>query len=171
MRNSVSTDAGAGHLADTDAMSQLALECTVTHVPEQTFAYVVRRVRLGEVAEFVSGALARVREFADAHGGPTGPPMSVSSAPDETDALVLEVGWPVPAGTAAAAPIEIRTLPAAVALVHVHVGPYSDLPALHRELVDQAHHAGYTPVSTPRERYLTSPGDGPPVTEIVWPLA
>src|SRR5205085_688393 len=84
--------------------------------------------------------------------GPTGPPMTISSPPDEAGALVLEVGWPVPAGTAAVAPIEIRRLPAAVALVHVHVGPYDELPALYRELITQAHDAGYTPVSTPRER-------------------
>jgi len=152
-------------------MSVLALEFTVTHVPEQTFAYVVRRVEPGEAAEFIPGAIARVREFADLNGGPTGPPMTISSPPDEAGALVLEVGWPVPAGTAAVAPIEIRRLPAAVALVHVHVGPYDELPGLYRELITQAHDAGYTPVSTPRERYLTTPDDGPHVTEIVWPLA
>jgi hypothetical protein len=152
-------------------MSQLALEFTVTHVPEQTFAYVVRRVALDEAAEFIPGAIAMVRRFADAHGGPAGPAMSISSPPDDTGALVLETGWPVPAGTVAAAPIEIRRLPAIVALVHVHVGPYSELPALYQEFVAQAHDARYTPVSTPRVRYLTTPDDDLPVTEIVWPLA
>jgi effector-binding domain-containing protein len=152
-------------------MSTLALEFTVTHVPEQTFAYVVRRVAPGEASEFVTGAIERVRVFAEAHGGPQGPPMTISSAPDEAGALVLEVGWPVAAGTAAEAPVEVQTLPPGIALVHLHVGGYDELPALYRELLTHAHEAGYVPVGAPRERYLTAPGDGPPVTEIVWPVA
>jgi effector-binding domain-containing protein len=152
-------------------MSSLALDFTVTHASEQTFAYVVRRVAPQEAGEFVHGAIERVRTFADTHGGPQGPPMTVSSAPDEYGALVLEVGWPVAPGTEGEAPVEVRTLPATVALVHVHVGPYDDLPGLYPELFTQAHEQGYTPTAAPRERYLNAPGDGLPVTEIVWPIA
>jgi effector-binding domain-containing protein len=152
-------------------MKTLALEFTVTHVPEQTFAYVVRTVAPGEAPEFIEGALHRVHEFANAHGGAAGPPMTLSTPPDEHGSLNLEVGWPVAAGTQAEPPVEVRTLPATVALVHLHVGPYEELPALYGALYAQAHEQGYTPVSMPRERYLTAPGDGPPVTEIVWPLA
>lgn len=152
-------------------MSTLTLEFTVSHVPEQTFAYVPRTVAAGEAPEFIRGAISRVHTFAEAHGGAAGPPMTLSAAPDEHGALSLEVGWPVAAGTVAEPPIEVRTLPATVAIVHLHVGPYEELPALYGELFAQAHEHGYTPVSMPRERYLTAPGDGPPVTEIVWPVA
>jgi len=152
-------------------MNTATLEFTVTHVPEQTFAYVVRRVGPGEASDFIPGAIARVRRFADAHGGVQGPPMTISTAPDEAGALVLEVGWPVPPGTLAEAPVEVQTLPAAVALVHLHVGSYDELPALYGALLAEAHEQGYSPVAAPRERYLTTPGDGPPVTEIVWPVA
>jgi effector-binding domain-containing protein len=152
-------------------MRTLELELTVAHVPEQAFAYVARLVTPSQADEFVRGALARVRAFADAHGGPVGPPMTLSAGPDEQGALSLEVGWPVAAGTTAEPPVEVRTLPAAVALVHLHVGPNEELPALYGDLLAQAHARGYTPVSMPRERYLTGPGDGPPVTEIVWPIA
>jgi effector-binding domain-containing protein len=151
-------------------MSTLQQEFTVTHVPEETFAYVVRTVAPHEAGEFIQGALARVREFAEAHGGPVGPPMTVPSAPDESGVLTMEAGWPVPAGTPAEPPVGVRTLPATVALVHVHVGPYEDLPALYAALYADAREQGYTPVASPRERYLTRPGDGPPVTEIVWPI-
>jgi len=147
------------------------LDVTVTHVPEQTFAYVVRNVAPDEVPEFVSAALDRVRAFAIEHGGPQGPPMSICSAPDESGSLVIEVGWPVAAGTATQAPIEVQTLPATIALVHVHVGPYDELPSVYGAFHAQAQEAGYTLVGAPRERYLTAPGDGPPVTEIVWPIA
>ena len=152
-------------------MTILAPEFTVTRVPEQTFAYVVRSVALGDVGEFVGGAIERVSGFARAHGGAQGPPMTISSAPDENGIVVLEVGWPVPVGTAPEPPVEVRTLPATDAIVHLHVGPYDDLPELYRELYAQAHEHGLTPAGAPRERYLTAPGDGTPKTEIVWPIA
>jgi len=148
-----------------------ALELTVEDVPEQTFAYVVRTVGLGEVGEFIGGAIERVGEFARAHGGMQGPPMTVCSAPDENGFVVLEVGWPVQAGTEPEPPVEVSTLPATLAIVHVHVGPYDDLPELYRGLYAEAHERGYTLVGSPRERYLSAPGDGPPVTEIAWPIA
>lgn len=152
-------------------MTALSLELTVRQVPEQTFAYVVRSVGLGEVGEFIGGAIERVAGFAGAHGGAQGPPMTVCSAPDENGIVVLEVGWPVRADTAPEPPVEVRTLPATDALVHLHVGSYDELPGLYRELYAQAHERGYTPVGSPLERYLTAPGDGLPKTEIVWPIA
>jgi effector-binding domain-containing protein len=151
-------------------MTTATLDFTVAHVPEQTFAYVVRRVGRGEASEFVPGAIERVRAFAESRGGVTGPPMTISSAPDEAGALVLEAGWPVPAGTLPEAPVEVQTLPATVALVHLHVGSYEELAVLYQSLLRAAHEQGYTPVAAPRERYLTIPGEGPPVTEIVWPV-
>ena len=152
-------------------MTALALDLTVTRVPEQTFAYVVRTVGLADVGEFIGGAIERVGGFARAHGGAQGPPMTICSAPDENDLVVLEVGWPVQAGTPPEPPVEVCTLPATTAIVHLHVGPYADLPQLYRELYAQAHERGHTPVGSPRERYLTGPGDGAPQTEIVWPIA
>jgi effector-binding domain-containing protein len=152
-------------------MNTVALEFTVTHVPEQTFAYVVRSVGLDEVGEFVGGAIERVGDFARAHGGTQGPPMTISSPPDENGSVVLEVGWPVRADTQPEPPVEVCTLPATVAIVNLHVGSYDDLAHLYSELYAQAHEHGYTLSGSPRERYLTAPGDGPPVTEIVWPIA
>jgi effector-binding domain-containing protein len=152
-------------------VSTLALDFTVTHVPEQTFAYVVRHVEPAEIGEFVGGAIDRIARFAVDHGGAQGPPMSVSSAPDEQGGLVLEVGWPVLPGTQPEHPIEVRTLPATVAIVHRHVGPYSDLGgSFYSALFSHAHDEGFTPVTAPRERYIGDE-DGLPVTEIVWPIS
>jgi effector-binding domain-containing protein len=97
--------------------------------------------------------------------------MTISSPPDETGALVLEVGWPVPTGTRAVAPIEVRTLPPTAAIAHLHAGPYDELRGLYRGLYARAREAGYTRGAAPRERYLTAPGDGTPVTEVIWPIA
>ena len=146
---------------------------SITHVCEQTFAYVVRRLEPEQIGEFVRGATARVELFAEGNGGVIGPPMSVAAPPDEDGAITLEVGFEVLPGTPAAPPVEVRTLPATVAIVHRHVGRYETLDgAYYARLFSEAHDQGFTPVSAPRERYLGDDAEtGEPVTEIVWPIS
>ncbi len=153
------------------AAAQLELE--VVQLPAETFAFVVRRVDPEDAGEFIRGAIGRVAEFAGEHGGPVGPPLAISSAPDDEGALVIEAGWPVRGGTTSRPPVEVRVLAPTRAIVHRHVGPYEELDAtFYAELFSQAHDRGLTPVSGARERYLTDPSSGrPPVTEIVWPIA
>ncbi len=153
--------------------SQVALEFEVRELPAETFAFVVRRVEPVDAGEFIGGAIARVGQFAREHGGAAGPPLAISSAPDEEGALGIEAGWPVQPGTLPEPPVEVRTLAPTRAIVHRHEGPYEELgSAFYAELFSQAHDAGYTPVSGPRERYLRGPSSGRlPVTEVVWPIA
>ena len=61
-------------------MLKTAPEFEVVDVPQETFAFVVRRVAPDEVGEFIHGALSRVAEFAADHGGPLGPPMAITTA-------------------------------------------------------------------------------------------
>ena len=153
-------------------MLKTALEYEIVDLPEETFAFVVRRVAPGEVGEFIQGALGRVMKFAVEHGGPQGPPMAITTAPDEYGSLVVEAGWPVAAGVTPAAPVEVRTLHATKAISHRHVGPYEELGGLYADLFAAVHEHGLTPLAGPRERYLNDPSTGePPVTEIVWPIA
>ena len=145
---------------------------SVTDVPEQTFAFVMRRLAPDEIGEFVTGALERVAKFAALRGGVVGPPMSVSAPPDEDGNLGLEVGFPVPAGTKPEPPIEVRTLPATRAFVHRHAGPYEDVDAdFYTGVYTRMLELGYTPAGAPREVYLGGPHVCVPVTEIVWPIA
>ena len=131
-------------------MLKTAPEFEVVDVPQETFAFVVRRVAPDEVGEFIHGALSRVAEFAADHGGPQGPPMAITTAPS----------------------VEVRTLPATRALRHLHVGPYEELGSFYGELFTAAHQQGLTLVSAPRERYLNDPASGEePLTEIIWPLS
>jgi effector-binding domain-containing protein len=153
--------------------SSVALEFEVQELPAETFAFVLRRVDPSDAGEFIGGAIDRVGRFAREHGGPAGPPLAIASAPDEEGALGIEAGWPVQPGTAAEAPIEVRTLSPTRAIVYRHEGPYEDLnSAFYAELFSQAHDAGFTPISGPRERYLQAPSPGRiPVVEVVWPIA
>lgn len=153
-------------------MQRTALDFEVVNLPEQTFAFVVRRVEADQVGEFIAGAIERVAVFAGAHGGLLGPPMAIASAPDEEGELVVEAGWPVAPATEPVAPVEVRRLPATRAAVHRHVGAYEELSDVYGELFSALLESGLTPVSGPRERYLSTPASGePPVTEIVWPVA
>jgi effector-binding domain-containing protein len=154
-------------------MLKAALEFEIVDLPEETFAFVVRRVAPDEVGEFIDGALGRVAEFAAGHGGPQGPPMAITTAPDELGSLVVEAGWPVGSSVEPAAPVEVRTLPATRALRHLYAGPYEELGSgLYADLYTAAHEQGLTPTSAPRERYLNDPATGrEPLTEIVWPLS
>lgn len=153
-------------------MPQTALKIDVVKQPELTFAFVVKCIHADHIGEFVGGAIARVAEFAGRHGGPLGPPMTISSAPDEEGAVVLEVGWPVVPGTHADPPVEVQVLPATRAAVYRHVGEYEELGRVYSELSVALRDAGLSPVSSPRERYLTTPASGDtPITEIIWPVA
>ena len=154
-------------------MLETALECEVVVLPEETFAFVVRPVASGEAAEFIHGALARVAEFATAFGGAQGPPLVITSAPDEFGSRVVEAGWPVAATAVSDGAVEVRTLHATRALRHVHIGPYEKLGGgPYAELFAAAHERGLRLGSGPRERYLDDPGSGEEsVTEIVWPLS
>ena len=145
---------------------------SVIEVPEQTFAFVVRRVAPDEIGQFVAGALDRVAMFAAPRGGVQGPPMSVSAAPDEEGNLALEVGFPVAPGTQPELPVEVRVLPATRAFVHRHAGRYEDLDAeYYAGVYSHMQQLGYSPVGAPREIYLGGPHVCVPVTEIVWPIA
>ncbi len=154
-------------------MLETALEYEVVDLPQETFAFVVRRVAPDEVGEFIRGALSRVAEFAALSGGAQGPPMAITTAPDEYGSLVVEAGWPVAADAGPVAPVEVRTLAATRALRHLHVGPYEELGSgFYAELHAAAHEHGLTLASAPRERYLNDPSTGEePLTEIVWPLS
>lgn len=157
---------------DSHGMTTVEFTHSVTDVPEQTFAFVVRRVAPDEIAEFVTGALERVAKFAALRDGVQGPPMSVSAAPDEEGNLALEVGFPVAPGTHSEPPVEVRVLPATRAFVHRHVGAYQDLDAAYYAgIYSRMQQLDYTPVGAPREIYLGGPYVCVPVTEIVWPIA
>jgi effector-binding domain-containing protein len=154
-------------------MFKTAPKIEIVDLPQETFAFVVRRVEPDEAGEFVHGALSRVAEFAARFGGAQGPPTVISTAPDADGARVVEAGWPVTADAVPAPPVELRTLRATRALRHLHVGPFEELDGeFYADLLETAHEQGLRPMSAPRERYLDDPAAGEEqATEIVWPVS
>jgi AraC family transcriptional regulator len=59
--------------------------------------------------------------------------------------LVWEIGFPVAAGVAAEAPFEIKDIPGALTVVHVHRGPMEDLAAAWPQMIEWIISHGYQP--------------------------
>jgi hypothetical protein len=154
-------------------MLRTSLDFEVVDLPQETFAFVVRRVTPDESGEFIRGALDRVAEFAAAFGGVAGPPTVITTPPDERGARIVEAGWPVAAAAVGDGAVEVRPLHPTRALRLVHVGAREELDgAFYADLYAAAHERGLRPESEPRERYLDdSPGREEPVTEVVWPVS
>jgi effector-binding domain-containing protein len=94
-------------------------------------------------------AFARLGGYLAGRGvTPSGSPIGCYySDPSVGEAnLVWEIGFPVPAGTAAEAPFEIRDLPAASYAVHVHKGPMEEIGPAWGSLIGWVMSNGYQPI-------------------------
>ena len=56
-----------------------------------------------------------------------------------------EMGFPVAAGVTAEAPFEIKDIPGALTVVHVHRGPMEDIGSAWGQMVQWVIGQGYTP--------------------------
>ena len=136
--------------------------------------YAVRRQTVGfdEVSSVISSFIEEVGRWAHSSGCVAGPPLSITSMADG-GRLNVATGWTVDGSQEPPAPIELASYPAARAAVHVHVGPYAELPAVYQQLGPALAAAGLRPGSEPREIYESDPTEVSPeqyVTRIVWPL-
>ena len=145
-------------------MTDDPLEVTVTDVPAATYA-VVRET----VSPPAGATIVRLIDEVRAAVEPTGPPLCMSSMTPE--GLAIAVGWTVADDAAEPpAPVELVRCPAGRAAVHVHVGPYDELPPKYGRLWEQLRADGLEPAGEPREIY-EGQDERAPVTRIVWPLA
>ena len=149
------------------------MDYEVTKVPAATYAVRRETVDFAEVSKVISSFIEEVGRWAHPAGAVTGPPLSITSMSDG-GRLNVATGWTVDGTTEPPAPIELAAYPAGRAAVHVHVGPYAELPAVYQELGPALVSAGLRPGPEPREIYESDPNEIEPeqyVTRIVWPLA
>lgn len=93
-------------------------------------------------------AFGRLGGYLSGRGiAPSGPPFArYFSDPSVGEAnLVWEVGFPVAAGVTAEAPFEIRDLPAALTVIHVHRGPLEELGSAWGQMIEWITGNGYQP--------------------------
>jgi AraC family transcriptional regulator len=139
---------------------------------------IIKRTRVARdnVATALAQILPPVFEAAQQHGlALAGPPFS--RYPEMgMGTVVVEAGFPV------AVPvddlgdgIEALLIPAGLAAVTVHRGPYESLGVTYAAIEQWAVTQGRTLAGPPRENYLTDPGEHPDPatweTEIIQPIA
>ncbi len=149
------------------------MEFEVTEVPEATYAVIRATAELSEVSALIRSFLEQVGEWAMSSGAAAGPPLSITSMA-EGGRLNLATGWTVAGSPGPPAPIELAVYPATRAAVHVHVGPYDDLPDVYRQFGAALAEAGLQPGAEPRELYESDPAvvtdPAQYRTRIIWPL-
>jgi effector-binding domain-containing protein len=104
-------------------------------------------------------AFERLGAFLAAQGvGPSGAPFAryFSDPSVGEDNLEWEVGFPVPAGVTAEAPFAIKDLPASLAAVRVHNGPYEELATAWPDFIQWIASNGYQPAGAPLQIFQDS---------------
>lgn len=147
----------------------------VRQVPARTYVITRDRKPMEELTTVIPQLIGTVAGWIFANGGPDGAPMARVDTPDQDGVTALEVGWP-PAGPAEPPePLVRTTYPETRAVVHRHVGPYTELHGTYAALEKAIAAAGLRPTGPARESYETNPEEEPDtstwVTEIIWPVA
>ena len=126
-----------------------------------TFALTMRvRVSPDQVSEALGWVLPACFQSAVDRGLGPGRPFARyrTVRPDE---LELDAGVVVSEPGTSDGDIKATQLPSCRAAVVMHVGPYEDLPASHRALVQWAKDNGHDPAPGPWEVYITDPSEQP----------
>jgi effector-binding domain-containing protein len=129
-------------------------------VPAQPTAVLKGKIKLQEISSWMGSAFGQVWSFMTASGlVPTGPPFSrYLSIEGEFD---LEAGFPVAHKPDAVYPVEASELPACLAAMTTHVGPYDTISEAYEALQKWAAENDYVPQGAFWESYLTDPGEEP----------
>ena len=91
-----------------------------------------------------------------------------------TDSLRWEVCVPVPAGTGATSPFEVREMPAIAAAVADCQGPYEEASSCYGSLIGWVAAQGLTISGPPQEHWLSDAQTTPPeslIARIIFPVA
>jgi DNA-binding transcriptional MerR regulator/effector-binding domain-containing protein len=144
-------------------------------VPEQRVLVVEDRAPQDEISAVIPRQIMEVGAYLKELGvRPAGPPLCITSFPDDEGVLVVTTGWPVTEDVRGCGRIEGTTLPATRALVMKHTGPYSALPRSYKLLEQVMADNGLTSAGDTREIYLSDPEEVPDPNDyetlIVWPI-
>ncbi len=144
------------------------MDYEVMEIPETTYAVIKRTVAFEELPQVMPGLMGQVHDWAHAQG-PHGHAMCISSRAGDGK-LNIAPGVQLEATVDPPDPIEIVIKPGGRAAVHLHVGPYDELPQVYRRFFDALKAAGETEAGDPVEIYESGPADPRPTTRIIWPI-
>lgn len=146
----------------------------IEHLAQPTAA-VRDVVPVDELGERFAFALNRVLELLTGAGvAPAGPPFARYRGPVGRT-VDVEIGFPVPDGTAPVAGLVVDGLPACRAVEVLHLGGYDDLPDAYARVEAWADEHGVQLRQESWEVYEAGPSSDPDPatwrTRVVWPVA
>lgn len=149
-------------------------EFEIRQIDPMPAAVIHAEVPMGEIMQFYDRAFPALMAELTAQGvSPTGAPFGLyPRMPGETIEIVA--GVPVDRPVAVAGDVEPYELPGGSAIVALHVGPYDTLADTYNRIWQWASAEGLEMGELMWESYLNDPrdaGNGPPQTQIVWPVA
>lgn len=146
----------------------------VKTIPAQQALVVRKTAKMSEISKALGEGFGTIVRHAQETGAQfAGPPFAMyPEAP--SDSLTFFVAMPVAPGAKGGEGVEVQELPASEAATLVHKGPYSALPTSWQRLMGWVGEQGRQPGGTPREVYLSDPGEVAEedlLTQLVVPLA
>lgn len=129
--------------------------------PASPFLYTTIQTTYRTMAEPVEQLLSEMRDLASRkHITFTGPPTLVyKGATEDRDRLFdLDVGFPVPDGTAIGGKFKVRTLAPFHCAAVLYTGPLESAGKAYQQLIPAMIAAGFTPVDETRDVYLLLQG-------------
>ena len=151
------------------------MEFETRRIPAQPILGIRATTTMEKVPQLLGELFGEVYEFMRGKGlEPAGMPLTIYHSMDG-DGLEMECAMPVSAPTEGSGRISGGELPATLAAVTTHVGPYDQLPGAWAQLTDWMEREGLAPAGAPWEVYATDPGAEPDPakwqTDIVFPVA
>ena len=147
----------------------------VEEMPEQSALAIRETAAVAEIPAKMGECFdALCRFFGERRIPFAGPPFALYHSWSDA-ATVMDVGFPVSAGTAGEGRIQAITLPGGRIVTGTHIGPYDKIVETYNAMDSWMKANGLTPAPLMWETYLTDPQAEPDpskwVTRLFWPLA
>jgi len=153
----------------------MAYEIEIKDLEDRYVATVRVQTTSDKIGPTYAEAITEVdAEILNAGARPVGPPFAIYHS-FESDRVDMEAGFPLPEPISTSGRVVGRELPATLAAVTWHVGPYTKLGGAYRELEAWLAYQGKEPTGPPWEVYWTGPADEQDSalwrTEVGYPIA
>lgn len=150
------------------------LSTAVRTLPSQPALIIRSRIPRDELASVIGQSLGRIVPYALGAGGTLAGQPFARYPEFGPGTITIEVGMPLTAPVRGDGEIESFTLPAGLAAVAVHGGPYDKLHETFAAFEKWIAEQGHTTAGPPWEVYVTDPAEHPDPadwrTEIYWPV-
>jgi effector-binding domain-containing protein len=152
----------------------MGYDIEIKDVAAQPMLAVRTRTRPAELPRVFRELINEVWRYGERIGvTPSGPSFGIFHEYGE-EAVEVEAGFPVPAGTEGEGRVRAGEFPGGKVATTRHIGPYTKLGDAHQAMDEWIHAQGHDHGQPPREIYWTGPGDDPDSskwqTEVQYPI-